>query len=133
MRIGFGSRRRALRWLAALSGAAACGAGVAAGTWGGARDAADAWTTLVEAADQGGAVELPRSRGGTRLTARQAYLLAFHEAQDAADPEHVLAVADRLDAIGGGALASHVRRAARSLLEELGAEPDAVSEDASSP
>lgn len=126
MRLGLGPRRRARRWLTALSGAVACGAAVAAGTWGGARDVADLWTALVQAADQGGgAVDLPRGRGGTRLTARQAYLLAFHEAQDAADPEHVLTVADRLDAIGEGALASRVRRAARRLLVELGAGPDA--------
>jgi hypothetical protein len=91
---------------------------------------ADAWTRLVEAADQSGAVDLPGDHAGTRLTARQAYLLAFHEAQDAADPEHVLAVADRLDAIGEGALAGHVRRAAGILLVELGARPDADREDA---
>ena len=134
MRLGHGSRRRSRRWLAALSGVMACGAAVAAGPWGGARDVADAWTRLVEAADQGGgAVELPRGHAGTPLTARQAYLLAFHEAQDAADPEHVLAVADRLDAIGEGALAGHVRRAAGVLLVELGARPDADREDAPPP
>jgi hypothetical protein len=88
---------------------------------GGTRDMADAWTTLVQAVDRGGPVDLPRGRGATRLTPRQAYLLAFHEAQDAADPEHVLAVADRLDGIGEAALASHVRWAARVLLAELGA------------
>jgi hypothetical protein len=132
MRLGRGSRSWARRWLTALS-VVTCGVAVAAGPWGGARDVADTWTTLVEAADQGGAVDLPRGRGGPRLTARQAYLLAFHEAQDAADPEHVLAVADRLDAIGEGALASHVRRAAGSLLVELGAKRDAAGEDAPAP
>ena len=133
MRLGLGSRRRARRWLAALSGVVACGAVVAAGPWGDARDVADSWTRLVEAADQGGAVKLPRGHTGTRLTARQAYLLAFHEAQDAADPEHVLAVADRLDAIGEGALAGHIRRAAGTLLVELGARPDADRADAPPP
>jgi hypothetical protein len=78
-------------------------------------------------------VELPRDLGRTQLTARQAYLLAFHEAQDAADPEHVLAVADRLDAIGETALASHVRRAARSLLAGLGVASDPAGEDAPPP
>jgi hypothetical protein len=53
------------------------------------------------------------------VTARQAYLLAFHEAQDAADLEHVLAVADRLEASGELDLAAHVRRAAGTLLEEI--------------
>jgi hypothetical protein len=126
-------RRRSGRptrgWLAILSGAVALGAALASGTRGGARDVADAWTTLIEAADQGDAAAPLRSRRGARLTARQAYLLAFHEAQDAADPEHVLAVGDRLDAIGDGALAGYVRRAARSLLVELGARSDAAAPD----
>ena len=51
---------------------------------------------------------------------RTAYLLAFHEAQDAGDLEHVLAVADRLDAAGHADLAAHVRRAAEALVEGLG-------------
>jgi hypothetical protein len=57
---------------------------------------------------------------GQPLTARKAYLLAFHEAQDAGDVEHMLAVADRLDAVGEADLARHVRRAADTLLEEIG-------------
>ena len=128
MQLGHGSRRQARRWLTVLSGAVACCVAVWAGTSGGARDVTDAWTELVEAADRGGAVDLPQGREGTRLTARQAYLLAFHEAQDAADPEHVLTVADRLDAIREGALASHVRRAAESLLMELGAGSDTTGQ-----
>jgi hypothetical protein len=36
------------------------------------------------------------------------------------DIEHVLAVADRLDAVGERDLAAHVRRAADVLLEETG-------------
>jgi hypothetical protein len=120
------SRDPTCRWLAVLSGAVALGAALTLGTRDGARDVADAWTTLVEAADQGDAAAPRWVRGGPGLTARQAYLLAFHEAQDAADPEHVLAVADRLDAIGDGALARHVWRAASSLLVELGARSDAA-------
>ena len=133
MESGHGSRRRGRTWLIALSGTVACAVALLAGTSGGGRDMADAWTALVEAADGGGAVDLPHGGGRGRLTARQAYLLAFHEAQDAADPEHVLAVADRLDAIGEGALASHVRRAARSLLAGLGAALDPAGEGAPPP
>lgn len=58
--------------------------------------------------------------GGQPLTARKAHLLAFHQAQDAGDVEHMLAVADRLDAVGEADLATHVRRAADTLLEEIG-------------
>ena len=57
---------------------------------------------------------------GQPLTARKAYLLAFHEAQDAGDLEHVLAIADRLDAVDEPDLASHVRHAAAVLLGEVG-------------
>jgi len=133
MQLGHGSRRRVRRWLLVLSGAVACSVALAAGPSGGARDTADAWTALVEAAARGGPVDLPRGLGRTHLTARQAYLLAFHEAQDAADPEHALAVADRLDAIDEAALASHVRRAARRLLAELGVGFDPAGEDAPPP
>jgi hypothetical protein len=80
--------------------------------------ATDPWTALVEAGDEG------RVPAGLSVTperaARTAYLLAFHQAQDAGDPEHVLAVADRLDRLGEAALAAHVRRAAAALLETLG-------------
>jgi hypothetical protein len=117
MRLGLGPRGR--RWLVALSGTVACGVAVAVSNPRGARDVTDSWTALVEAADHGAAVDLPRGRGGARLTARQAYLLAFHEAQDAGDLEHVLAVADRLAAAGELDLAAHVRRAADSLLENV--------------
>jgi hypothetical protein len=81
---------------------------------------AETWQALVEAGD-----ELVAGRpatatlGGQPLTARKAYLLAFHRAQDAGDLEHVLAVADRLDAAGEPELAAHVRRATEALLKEL--------------
>jgi len=132
MRLGLGSSVRARRWLTALSVALACGVAVAAGTSGGGRDEADAWTALVAVGDRGGTFDRPSTKGGLRLTARQAYLLAFHRAQDTADPEHVLAVADRLDGIGEAVLASHVRWAARVLLAELGA-GDGLDEDPGSP
>jgi hypothetical protein len=130
MRLERESGRRAWRWLAALSGLAACGAAVLAGSVSVPRDESDRWSTLVEAADSGGALDLPPGGGGgVPITVRQVYLLAFHDAQDAADPEHVLARADRLAAIGEDGLAHHVRWAARTLLVELGAEPDAPGKD----
>lgn len=75
---------------------------------------------LVRTGDELAAGQLTASPGGPPLTTRTAYLLAFHEAQDAADVEHVLAVADRLDAVGEPDLAAHVRHAAEALLQELG-------------
>jgi hypothetical protein len=53
------------------------------------------------------------------LTARKAYLLAFHQAQDQEDVEHMLAVADRLDAAGESDLATYVRHAVDILLRGL--------------
>ncbi len=55
---------------------------------------------LVQTGDELAAGELTATLGGQPLTAAKAYLLAFHQAQDAGDLEHVLAVADRLDAAG---------------------------------
>lgn len=115
--MGLGPKSR--RWQTIVAGAVASGVAIAAGTSGGARDVADVWTALVEAADRGGPVDLPRGGAGPPVTARQAYLLAFHEAQDQADLEHVLAVADRLEAAGELDLAAHVRRAAGTLLEDI--------------
>ena len=79
---------------------------------------AEAWTTLLGTGDELATGRLTATRGGRTLTARQAYLLAFHQAQDAGDVEHVLAVADRLDAVGESDLAARVRRAADALLAE---------------
>jgi hypothetical protein len=53
------------------------------------------------------------------LTARQAYLLAFHEALDAGDVEHMLAVADRLEAVSEPELAALVRRAVTRQLDGI--------------
>ena len=75
---------------------------------------------LVQTGDELAAGELTATLGGQPLTAGKAYLLAFHQAQDAGDLEHVLAVADRLDAASEPDLATHVRRAADTLLEEVG-------------
>jgi hypothetical protein len=113
--------------------ALACGLALAAGVAGPGRDEADPWTALVEAGDRDAAVGVPPVGGAPRLTARTAYLLAFHRAQDVGDPEHVLAVADRLDGIGETALASHVRGAARILLAELGVGFEPIEEIAPPP
>jgi hypothetical protein len=81
--------------------------------------AAKAWTTLLAMGDQLATGRLTATWGGQPLTARKAYLLAFHEAQDAGDVEHMLAVADRLDATGEPDLAAHVQRAVDALVQEL--------------
>ncbi|HZW90176.1 MAG TPA: hypothetical protein VFF12_13930, partial [Myxococcaceae bacterium] len=64
--------------------------------------------------------QLTTTLPGQPLTARKAYLLAFHQAQDVGDLEHILFVADRLDAAREMELATHVRRAADALRVELG-------------
>lgn len=109
--------RRRGRWLAMLAGTLGALA-VVAGTRGSARDGADAWTALMHAGAHGGPVDLPLTGKRMRLTPRQAYLLAFHEAVDTGDPEHTLAVAERLDALGEVDLAARVRRAADRILGE---------------
>ena len=73
---------------------------------------ADGWRTLVETGDRlaatGGTV--PSVAGP--LTARAAYLLAFHHAQDALDVPRMLEAAGRLDRLGEADLARHVRQVA---------------------
>jgi hypothetical protein len=64
------------------------------------------------------------SRSG-RVTARSAYLLAFHEAQDAEDVSRILIVADRLARIGEWDLAAHGRQVARVVAAKLAAEAGA--------
>ena len=80
----------------------------------------EVWTVLVQTGDELAAGELTASLAGQPLTPAKAYLLAFHEAQDAGDLEHVLAIADRLDAVEEPDLATHVRQAAGVLLAEIG-------------
>jgi hypothetical protein len=84
------------------------------------RGGAEAWLALMEAGDALVAGATPDPRPGRPVSARVAYLLAFHLAQDVGDVEHVLAVADKLRALGEEALAAHVHAAARGLLEEAG-------------
>jgi hypothetical protein len=96
------------------------GLGLVAGTPRGGGSTPERWTVLVRTGDELAADELTASLSSSPLTPGKAYLLAFHEAQDVGDIEHVLAVADRLDAVGERDLAAHVRRAADVLLEETG-------------
>jgi hypothetical protein len=107
-------------WLGGAAFTAAMGLGLAAGTNHHGKRTAEVWTVLVRTGDQLAAGQLTTRIPGPPLTARKAYLLAFHEAQDVGDLEHVLFVADRLEAARESELASHVRRAADALREELG-------------
>jgi hypothetical protein len=106
-------------WLLAAAFTAALCFGLSAGAPRREGQAAEAWTALVRAGDEAVAGQPTAGRGGHPLTARTAYLLAFHEAQDAEDLEHAFAVADRLHAAREPDLAAHVRRAAEALGAEL--------------
>src|SRR5215471_13741524 len=75
--------------------AATIGLGLAAGTSHRGEGAAEVWTVLVQTGDELAAGQLTTTLPGQPLTARKAYLLAFHQAQDVGDLEHVLFVADR--------------------------------------
>ena len=79
---------------------------LAAGASRRAGQAAETWTALLGAGDELAIGRITATLAGQPLTARKAYLLAFHQAQDAGDVEHMLAVADRLDAVGEADLAS---------------------------
>jgi hypothetical protein len=57
--------------------------------------------------------------GEDGLSARAAYLLAFHEAQDALDVGGMLVAAARLDRVEESALAAHARRVAADVAAEL--------------
>jgi hypothetical protein len=54
---------------------------------------------------------------------RVAWLLAFHDAQDAGDVARMLLAAERLDRLGEPALASHARRVAAEVARELAGRP----------
>ena len=107
-------------WLVVAAFTAAIGLGLVAGAPRQKRQTGEIWTVLVQTGDELAAGQLTATLDGQPLTAGKAYLLAFHQAQDAGDLEHVLAVADRLDAVSEPDLATHVRRAADTLLEEVG-------------
>ena len=107
-------------WLVVAAFTMAIGLSLAAGAPRREGQTAEIWTVLVQTGDELAAGQLTATLDGQPLTAGKAYLLAFHQAQDAGDLEHVLAVADRLDAASEPDLATHVRRAADTLLEEVG-------------
>ena len=107
-------------WLAVAALTVVVGLGLAAGAHRHEDRTAETWTVMVQTGDELAAGQLTATLGGQPLTPGKAYLLAFHQAQDAGDLEHVLAVADRLDAVSEPYLAMHVRRAAHTLLEEMG-------------
>lgn len=75
----------------------------------------DEWQRLIESGDALAAGRRTPVVGSAGLSARAAYLLAFHNAQDAADVRRMLVAADRLDRIGEAAAARHVRQAAASM------------------
>lgn len=114
----FGVRRP--RWVAVAAFTVVVGLGLAAGAPTRTAAKPEAWTVFVQTGDELAAGELTATLGGQPLTAGKAYLLAFHEAQDAGDLEHVLAVADRLDAADEPDLAAHVRHSASVLLGDIG-------------
>lgn len=68
----------------------------------------DRWSAWIEAGD---AVAEGSAAGS--LAPRAAYLLAFHEAQDALDVHRMLVAATRLERLGEAELARHARRVAR--------------------
>jgi hypothetical protein len=111
------TRRPGWRLVAAFT--AVIGLGIALGQPGQRPRGEETWTALVEVGDELAAGLLSATLAGQPLTARKAYLLAFHQAQDAGDVEHVLAVADRMEAAGDGELADYLRRAAETLVAEV--------------
>ena len=80
------------------------------------------WDRLVTlgdrlAAEPPGPGPVPREQPDT---ARKAYLLAFHEAQDHEDVARMLLVAERLERLGEAALAAHVREATQAAVRAAG-------------
>lgn len=74
----------------------------------------DRWRALIEAGDAAASGQVVPDG----LSPRAAYLLAFHEAQDALDVHRMLVAAERLERLGEPALARHVRHAAREAAAE---------------
>ena len=107
-------------WVGAAAFTVIVGLGLAAGAPTRNTAKPEIWTVLVQTGDELAAGELTATLGGQPLTPAKAYLLAFHEAQDSGDLEHVLAVADHMDAAGEPDLATHVRQAGQVLLGEIG-------------
>lgn len=83
----------------------------------------DEWVRLIDAGDALSTGGAPVARDGVLLTARTAYLLAFHHAQDVADASRMLTAAERLEAVGEHDLAHHARARALGLPPGAGAAP----------
>ena len=122
-------------WLVVAAVMGLIGLGLAAGAPHRGTRTEEVWTALVETGDELAAGRVTATLAGQPLTARKAYLLAFHQAQEAADLEHMLFVADRLDSAREAELAAHVRRAADALRQELGPEfpPDLPAREVARP
>lgn len=75
----------------------------------------DDWQRLIRIGDALAAGGRPADPEAAGLSARAAYLLAFHHAQDAGDFRRALVAAVRLERIGEAAAARHVRQAAASM------------------
>jgi hypothetical protein len=67
--------------------------------------APDRWRALIEVGDAAASGQVVPDG----LSARAAYLLAFHEAQDALDVPRMLLAAERLERLGETAIAAHLK------------------------
>jgi len=74
---------------------------------------ADEWAALVATGDRLAATGGTVTTEAGELSARAAYLLAFHHAQDALDVYRMLLIADRLDQAGEDHLAARLRAMTR--------------------
>ncbi len=74
------------------------------------------WAHFIEVGDTLARVGGTMATRHGDLTARAAYLLAFHHAQDAEDVPRMLVAADRLDRLGDHDLATHIRHVARTVV-----------------
>lgn len=68
------------------------------------------WSRLIQVGDQLAREPGSPPPGAGGLTARAAYLLAFHHAQDVADADRMLVAAERVARLGERDLARHLRR-----------------------
>lgn len=73
----------------------------------------DEWAALVATGDRLAATGGTVTTEAGELSARAAYLLAFHHAQDALDVYRMLLIADRLDQAGEDHLAARLRAMTR--------------------
>ena len=69
----------------------------------------DRWRALIEMGDAAASGQVVPDG----LSPRAAYLLAFHEAQDALDVDRMLVAAERLERLGETAVAAHLKLVTR--------------------